>query len=360
MVFHELTVIEFAGFKKRTPMWRCLCSCGKEVIVEDSKLIGGHIKSCGHLKKRRVKRNLIGQKFGRLTVVEQDSNDLKYWYCICDCGSGIIKRVYENNLLKGKTQSCGCLHKEKVRDSLLKDLTGKRFGRWVVLGIDEKLTKEKHNTYWICKCDCGTIKSVAGSSLNNGISTSCGCYKKEFTSELLSLKLEGQKFGKLTVIKRVGSFIGEDGTKYSQWLCQCECGNFKIIRGHDLVEGSVISCGCLNSKGEYETTQRLLQYNFSFKTQYSFDDLKSEKGRKLRFDYAIFNSDDTLNCLIEFQGPQHDPDKAEYYGEFGKQQREVTDKQKREYCLAHDILLYEIWDVSKIDEVLDKISKNLK
>lgn len=355
-----MTVIEFDGFKKRTAMWKCVCSCGKQAVVSESDLISGHVKSCGHLKKRRVKRNLVGQKFGRLTVISQDKNNLKYWYCICDCGSGIVKRVNEQNLLKGATQSCGCLRREKIRESLLENLIGQRFGRWKVISLDEKLTKEKHSTYWICKCDCGTIKSVACASLKSGQSISCGCFKKEFTSKLLSLKLEGQKFGKLTVIRRAGTFVGENGTKYSQWLCECECGNSKIVRGHDLIRDSVKSCGCLSSKGEYETTQKLLQYNFNFETQYTFEDLKSDKGWKLRFDYAVFNSDGSINCLIEFQGPQHDPNKAEQHGYFGKQQREVTDNQKREYCFAHNIPLYEIWDVSKIDGVLDTIQSKLK
>ena len=360
MNFNELTVLQFWGIKDKVAYWECVCSCGKEIIVQGSRLISGKTKSCGHLKHRKIKKSLIGQKFGRLTVISQDNNNPKYWYCECDCGSGIIKRVYEHNLLKGATQSCGCLQKEKVRESLLKDLKGKRFGRWVVLDLDEKLTKEKRDTYWICKCDCGTVKSVNGETLKSGVSTSCGCFKKEFTSNLLSLKLKGEKFGWLTVVERSGSFVGEDGVKYSQWLCQCECGNFKIVRGHDLVRGKVTSCGCLNSKGEYETIQKLLQYSFSFKTQYTFDDLKSEKGWKLRFDFAVFNSDDSLNCLIEFQGPQHDPAKAEQYGDFGKQQREITDKQKREYCFAHDIPLYEIWSISEIDKILDIIQNNLK
>ena len=360
MSFNELTVLEFVGTKGRLAYWKCLCSCGKEVIVQGSRLTSGGTKSCGHLKKRRIKRDLIGQKFGRLTVIKQDVDNPRFWYCECECGNGIIKRVNEQSLLKGATQSCGCLHKEKVRNSLLKDLAGQKFGRWTVLGLDEKLTKEKHDIYWVCKCECGTVKSVNGETLRAGISTSCGCFRKEFTSDLLSLKLEGQKFGKLAVIERAGSFIGEDGTKYSQWLCQCECGNFKIIRGHDLVRGSVTSCGCLNSRGEYETTQKLIQLGVVFKTQYSFEDLKSEKERRLRFDYAVFNSDGSLNCLIEFQGPQHDPDKAEQHGEFGKQQREVTDKQKREYCLAHDIPLYEIWGIFEIDKILDIVRNNLK
>lgn len=56
------------------------------------------------------------------------------------------------------------------------DLTGKRFGRLIVI-------KESEKTYgqvmWLCKCDCGKTKSINGNSLRRGISTSCGCYRLE-------------------------------------------------------------------------------------------------------------------------------------------------------------------------------------
>lgn len=57
------------------------------------------------------------------------------------------------------------------------DLTGKRFGRWIVLkrsGYDKN-----KNIKWLCRCDCGTIKEVLGSVLKSGNSFSCGCYQKE-------------------------------------------------------------------------------------------------------------------------------------------------------------------------------------
>ena len=51
----------------------------------------------------------------------------------------------------------------------------------------------------------------------------------------------GAKFGKLTVIKRAPN----RNTRQSWWLCRCECGNEKEIRGLKLVRGHTKSCGCL-------------------------------------------------------------------------------------------------------------------
>lgn len=52
--------------------------------------------------------------------------------------------------------------------------------------------------------------------------------------------LTGQKFGRLTVIKRV------ENNKYGAlyWLCQCDCGKFVKVRGSRLKDGSSKSCGC--------------------------------------------------------------------------------------------------------------------
>ena len=58
----------------------------------------------------------------------------------------------------------------------LNDLTGQKFGRWLVV---ERSSVIGHNNMWRCICDCGTEKDVRGSSLTGGISTSCGCWRKE-------------------------------------------------------------------------------------------------------------------------------------------------------------------------------------
>jgi hypothetical protein len=65
--------------------------------------------------------DLIGQKFGRLTVLEY-AGDRK-WNCVCGCGEK--SRVQTGHLRNGDTKSCGCLHRELTR----KRLKGTAFGR---------------------------------------------------------------------------------------------------------------------------------------------------------------------------------------------------------------------------------------
>jgi hypothetical protein len=60
------------------------------------------------------------------------------------------------------------------------DLTGKRFGRWVVQRLASSPNPGAH---WLCLCDCGTSRVVDGHGLRRGRSESCGClfsYLKSF------------------------------------------------------------------------------------------------------------------------------------------------------------------------------------
>ena len=52
--------------------------------------------------------------------------------------------------------------------------------------------------------------------------------------------LIGQRFGRLTVVEQV-----ESKGRYTRWLCQCECGNQKLVLGNNLINNSTKSCGCL-------------------------------------------------------------------------------------------------------------------
>ena len=125
--------------------------------------------------------------------------------------------------------------------SKLKDLTGQRFGRWLVVSYNEDISKQKGKPHWNCVCNCGNTRVIRGSSLKNGSSKSCGCLVKEVTSERSIKDLTGQRFGRLIVIKENGR-SNQGGVK---WLCKCECGNECNINSTDLISGGTKSCGCL-------------------------------------------------------------------------------------------------------------------
>lgn len=82
-------------------------------------------------------KDLTGQKFGRLTVIERavdyiqsNGRHRKQWLCKCDCGNQKIVR--DENLISKNTQSCGCLQKEIASQQFAKcnkyDLTTHDYG----------------------------------------------------------------------------------------------------------------------------------------------------------------------------------------------------------------------------------------
>jgi len=62
----------------------------------------------------------------------------------------------------------------------------------------------------------------------------------------------GQKFGRLTIIKREKNNIH----RASMWLCRCDCGNEIITRGRALRSGQTKSCGCLHREKSRERARR--------------------------------------------------------------------------------------------------------
>jgi hypothetical protein len=59
-------------------------------------------------------RDLTGKQFGRLNIVSRSKNKGKHvqWHCKCECGG--TKIATTTNIVRGLTQSCGCLHKEAI------------------------------------------------------------------------------------------------------------------------------------------------------------------------------------------------------------------------------------------------------
>lgn len=131
------------------------------------------------------KRDVIGQRFGRLVVTgdapKGDSTKHRWVACRCDCGNDYSTRLA--TLRDGRVQSCGCLQRENlaaVHAARQKDLVGRRFGRLVVIAKapSRKVGKKWHG-YWECQCDCGNKTTVQRSALTSRASQSCGCLMQE-------------------------------------------------------------------------------------------------------------------------------------------------------------------------------------
>lgn len=298
------------------------------------------------------KIDLTGQRFGKITVLSESperKNKKIYWLCKCDCG--VEKLISGSDLRSGKTVSCGCNKTEKIKSNLL----GKKFGRLTV--IEETGERKNRQVIWKCLCDCGNIIFVRANNLKQGLTTSCGCYKREITKQVSKINLVGKHFGLLTVIEETP----QRKNNSIVWKCQCECGKIVNVSSDYLMRGYRLSCGCLKeSLGVRKIKQILLENNIPFICEKTFDScIFPETNAKLRFDFYINNQ-----YLLEFDGKQHfqysNGEKTwntkEHYERLQKR-----DSFKNEWCEQNNIILiripYNVIDVLKLEDLLPNKTK---
>ena len=105
-----------------------------------------------------------------------------------------------------------------------------------------------------------------------------------------------------------------------------------------------------SSRAEIKIADIFTRAGLNFKEQYSFPDLIGQGGHALRFDFAVFDDNDQLEFLIQYQGIQHYKPKSVFGGMSGLRKQQYYDMQKREYCKKNNIKLVLIpyWDENQI------------
>ena len=123
---------------------------------------------------------------------------------------------------------------------------GDRFERLVVTGTTRAtMPSGRTRLLFECVCDCGNPTRVQSNHLRAGAVKSCGCYSKDQARRVKppKINLAGVRFGRLVALHVSGRNRG------IVWLCQCDCGNTKDVKGIDLRgPHGTRSCGCLNSE----------------------------------------------------------------------------------------------------------------
>jgi len=108
----------------------CDCNCGNYCFRYGSDLVSGKANSCGCLEKDEEKQakidkkmnkinEIVGNKYGRLTVVKAEiflHEKNRRYFCECSCGSA-GKWFYKGALTSGRTISCGCITRRQYLDN---------------------------------------------------------------------------------------------------------------------------------------------------------------------------------------------------------------------------------------------------
>ena len=162
---------------------------------------------------------------------------------------------------------------------------------------------------------------------------------------------------------------------YKQYRCRCylcgreqsvTCDKFGIFPpteyGATAYNGywSRVQCGCHPiSSFQWIVNKLLFENKIPYRVEVSFSDLYGiSGGKQLRFDFAIYNEDGSIKCLIECQGEQHYKPVDEFGGVYQYNVQVKNDELKREYTRSHNIPLIEIsYKDKKYEEIKEILTE---
>lgn len=245
--------------------------------------------------------DLTGQKFGKLLVLGIDEEN----------------KYNTNNRLQWKCLcDCGVIC-YKTTDSLKKPIKQgqkactQKCGVVLSSGIKnnyltilEPVFTQGKATKYKCQCDCGNITFVSKAHFLSGDTKSCGCYAKK------RMSIIGKQYNPIKDITniRFGKLIPKKPTDRRQqksviWECQCDCGQTHYASLSNLSNGSVDRCSLCSctSRGEEQIAKLLLENNISFIQQKTFDSCRFPDTAAK----ARFDFFVNNQYIIEFDGIQH-------------------------------------------------------
>lgn len=376
--YGRLKIIEFIPGSdirntEKAPAYICECDCGNIVIKRASHVIKGNVKSCGKCHEGRSKYcndDYIGKKFGKLKVIGIGHNGAQNTFiCECECNRSSNIEYSASMIVNGYKTQCDICSKEisentlktkRYSNSLLSELINKKFGKLTIKSIYKA---KDGNTMARCDCDCGTTDKdfmLCNILKKDGGTRACGCCRIAPNHKYDNTEYIGQTFNGLTVFD-----IKKENNK-TYWKCRCnlcEDHNERWFEAYNVISGNNKSCGCLQSYGEYIIEKALKSRGINYKKQVTFHGLVGIRGGTLRFDFGIYNKNNELIGLIEYDGEQHFKDYNDnyYITEFELINNvnivKENDKIKNKFCDDNNIQLVRL-NGTITEEVLLKKMKN--
>ncbi|MGM0836555.1 MAG: hypothetical protein ACQEV7_10380 [Bacillota bacterium] len=317
---------------------------------------GRRCEKCGGTKK------LTNNEFlNRLYQIHKDSllpmekyiNQQTHIMTLCKLCNHKWK-VKPGHLLQCKS---GCPKCSNLRNTKKKTLTNEMFSDRLkqIHGV-EYIPKGHYKSMWkdrmvILHTKCGKEWEILPGSLLNG--TGCKyCYgtpkksHKDFLHELQKGHI-GNDYELLSKYKGAHNKI-----RVRHKLCSYEWN----VEAASLIKGT--GCpNCTRSRGENKISTLLAEMGISFRREYTFNDCVYKN--RLKFDFAIFDEESRINCLIEYHGIQHFKSVEFFGGEDSLKETIKRDIIKVNYCKNNNIPLL-IFTYKDYSDLGIKVKKQLK
>lgn len=181
------------------------------------------------------KKDIVGEVYGKLTIVEALRDDPKHLKARCRCECGNEKVIAYNSLKTGHTTTCGCLLKAQREDA------GKRREEYRK-GVEER--KQERHRIAVENAEQKQQEKEAKKQAREDSKRLKAEQKEKAKQERIDswrepLVKPGDVYWMLTAVKRLAE---------AAWLWRCECGKEKIACDNTVVKGKLKSCGCLKQR----------------------------------------------------------------------------------------------------------------
>lgn len=270
-----------------------------------------------------------------------------------------------------------------------------------VSGTIEKLYKLIQFKACTCETNCGREMWVTQKEIEALADKNCdtiGCESCKFRSsrkvdvrvnhQSCNNNYTGLQFDTLKVIEKLdrkyeelsiktsiqGSLL--TSTKYDLYRCRCDlCGTQYVFRSDMFrigtadnpnfignIENIKARCDChAHSINQWVICKLLIENRVNYKAEYSPSDLKGIGDNvQLHYDFAVFNSNGSVKCFIEYNGEQHNTACKQFGGERGLAVQKCIDELKRIYAREKNIRLIEIQSSARGYNAIRSILKNAR
>lgn len=352
------------------------CACGNDFTTDFRTFKHSNKKQCnecGFKKKgqdKKIKYNVVVELLKQfrcklITGIDEYKNATQILDIECSCGN-----MFKNSFSQfkyGKSRRCNeCYRKELSERKCIPYSEVRRFieedsdTNCRLLTIENEYVNTRLNIN--IKCNCGETFATSFHEFKSGNKrqcNECGLNLMRIT-DFFEIFNDGEKVNdcKLIDYKDVDGYILSN----SIIKLECSCGEPFETKRHLFTnrdKNRCEKCSSALTKGEEKIRVHLNKLNINHKWQYQFNDCRGKK-KPLPFDFAAFNENNRLICVIEYDGKQHfEP--VNFGGcsdETALKEHEnikKNDSIKNKYCKANNIPLIRIpyWDLDNIEVILN-------